>query len=60
MWDLQDVCELTTELRVFVRVVLAVVVSVTHPALRDTVTSVTLEAAGFTGMVAHWGQTQHR
>lgn len=41
------------DLRVFIRVVLAVIVTVTHPALWYTVTCVTLEAAGLTCMVAH-------
>ncbi len=47
------VSQLTTILGVFVRVILAVVITVTHPALWYTVTCVTLEATGLTCMVAH-------
>lgn len=49
---------LTTILGVFVRVILAVIITVTHPALRYTVTGVTLEAIGLTCMVANWRQTE--
>lgn len=42
-----------TVLGIFIRVILTVVIAVTLPALRYTVTCVTLEAAGLTGMVAH-------
>ncbi len=45
--------QLTTVLRVFIRVILAVIITVTHPALWYTVTCVTLEAIGLTCMVAH-------
>lgn len=51
-------CRLTTVSGVFVRAVLAVVVAIAHPALRDAVTRVALEAVGLAGMVAHWGQTE--
>lgn len=47
------VSQLTTILGVFVGVILAIVIAVTHPALRYTVTCVTLEATGLTCMVAH-------
>ena len=37
-----------------IRAVLAVIVSVTHPLLGDTVAGVTLEAAALACVVAHW------
>lgn len=52
--------ELTAVPRVFVRVVLTVVVSVAHPALRDAVARVALEAAGLTRMASHWGTNGQR
>lgn len=42
-----------TILRIFIRVILTVIIAVTHPALWYTVTCVTLEATRFTCMVAH-------
>lgn len=48
-------CELTAVLGVFVGVVLAVVVTVAHPALRYAVTRLALEAVGLARVLAHWG-----
>lgn len=53
--DTVDVCvsQFTTIMGVFIRVILAVVITITHPALRYAVTCVALEAIGLTCMVAH-------
>lgn len=51
-------CQLATGLRIFIRVVLAVIIPITLPTQWYAVTRVTLEAAGLTGMVAHWGQAE--
>ena len=47
------VCVLTAMRLLLVRAVLTVVITVTHPALRDTVARETLEPTGLTGVVTH-------